>query len=57
MIFDVIGDLLADRRQLKQFGFNDRVVGLLGQCFPVSDTWPLDLADSQANPCPTIPMS
>ena len=29
MIFDVIGDLLADRRQRKQFGFNERIVGLL----------------------------
>ena len=28
MIFDVIGDLLADRRQRKQFGFNERIVGL-----------------------------
>ena len=29
MIFDIIGDLLADRRQRKQFGFNERIVGLL----------------------------
>ena len=29
MIFDVIGDLLADRRQRKQFGFNERIIGLL----------------------------
>ena len=33
MIFDVIGDLLADRRQRKQFGFNERIVGLLDK-FP-----------------------
>jgi hypothetical protein len=33
MIFDIIGDLLADRRQRKQFGFNERVVGLLDK-FP-----------------------
>jgi hypothetical protein len=33
MIFDVIGDLLADRRQRKQFGFNKRIVGLLDK-FP-----------------------
>jgi hypothetical protein len=25
MIFDVIGDLLADRHQRKQFGFNERI--------------------------------
>jgi hypothetical protein len=29
MILDVIGDLLADRRQRKQLGFNERIVGLL----------------------------
>jgi hypothetical protein len=28
MIFDVGGDLLADRRQRKQFGFNERIGGL-----------------------------
>jgi hypothetical protein len=28
MTFDVIGDLLADRRQRKQFGFNERIFGL-----------------------------
>ena len=33
MIFDVIGDLVADRRQRKQFGFNERIVGLLDK-FP-----------------------
>ncbi len=33
IIFDVIGDLLADRRQRKQFGFNERIVGLLDK-FP-----------------------
>jgi len=26
MIFNVIGDLVADRRQRKQFGFNERIV-------------------------------
>jgi hypothetical protein len=31
MIFDVIGDLITHGRQLKQFGFNDRIVGLLGK--------------------------
>ena len=39
MIFDVFGDLLADRRQRKQFGLNERIIGLLDK-FP--DTWPLD---------------
>jgi hypothetical protein len=29
MIFDIIGDLLADRHQGKQFGFNERIVGPL----------------------------
>ena len=33
MIFDVICDLIADRRQRKQFGFNERIVGLLDK-FP-----------------------
>ena len=33
MIFDVIGDLISDRRQRKQFGFNERIVGLLDK-FP-----------------------
>jgi hypothetical protein len=33
MIFDVIGDLLADRRQRQQFGFNERIVGLMDK-FP-----------------------
>jgi len=31
MIFDVIGDILAERRQLKQLVLDDRVVGLLGK--------------------------
>ena len=31
MIFDVVGDLITHGRQLKQFGFNDRIVGLLGK--------------------------
>jgi hypothetical protein len=34
MIFDVICDLLADRRQRKQFGFNERIIGLLDK-FPI----------------------
>jgi hypothetical protein len=34
MIFDVIGDLVADRRQRKQFGFNERIIGLLDK-FPI----------------------
>jgi hypothetical protein len=34
MIFDVIGDLLADRRQRKQFGSNERIVGPLDK-FPI----------------------
>jgi hypothetical protein len=29
MFFDVIGDLIADRCQRKQFGFNERIIGLL----------------------------
>jgi hypothetical protein len=33
MIFDVIGDLVANRRQSKQFGFNERIIGLLDK-FP-----------------------
>jgi len=33
MIFDVIGDLFANRRQRKQFRFNERIVGLLDK-FP-----------------------
>ena len=33
IIIDVIGDLLADRRKRKQFGFNERIVGLLDK-FP-----------------------
>jgi hypothetical protein len=28
MIFDVIGDLLADRCQRTEFGFDERIVGL-----------------------------
>jgi hypothetical protein len=31
MVLDIIGDLLADRRQLKQLGLDDRIVGLLGK--------------------------
>ena len=31
---DVIGDLVADRRQRKQFGFNERIIGLLDK-FPI----------------------
>jgi hypothetical protein len=27
MIFDVFGDLLADRRQRQHFGFNERILG------------------------------
>jgi hypothetical protein len=34
MIFDTIGDLLADRGQLKQVFFDDRIVRLLGK-FPI----------------------
>jgi hypothetical protein len=34
MIIDVIGELLADQRQRKQFGFNERIVGPLDK-FPV----------------------
>jgi hypothetical protein len=30
MIFDVFGDLLADRRQIKQLIFDKRIVGPLG---------------------------
>jgi hypothetical protein len=33
MIFNVIGDCLADRRQRKQFVFNEKIVGPLGK-FP-----------------------
>jgi hypothetical protein len=33
MIFKVIGDCLADRRQLKQFAFNENIVGPFGK-FP-----------------------
>jgi hypothetical protein len=31
MIFDVIGDLITHGRQLKQFGFYDGIVSLLGK--------------------------
>jgi hypothetical protein len=31
MIFDVIGDLITHGRLLKQCGFNDRTIGLLGK--------------------------
>jgi hypothetical protein len=34
MIFDIIGDLIADRSQRKQFGFNERIVGALEK-FPI----------------------
>jgi hypothetical protein len=34
MIFDIIGDLLAGRRQRKQFGSNERIVGPLDK-FPI----------------------
>jgi hypothetical protein len=34
MVLDTIGDLLADRRQLKQVFFDDRIVRLLGK-FPI----------------------
>jgi hypothetical protein len=34
LIFDVVGDLLAVRRQLKQVSFDDRIVRLLGK-FPI----------------------
>jgi hypothetical protein len=28
MIFDIIGDLLADRGQRTEFGFDERIIGL-----------------------------
>ena len=31
MVLDIIGDLLADRRQLKKLVLDDRIVGLLGK--------------------------
>ena len=31
MVLDIIGDLLADRRQLKHLVLDDRIVGLLGK--------------------------
>jgi hypothetical protein len=34
MVFDVIGDLLAERRQLKQLVLHESIVGLLGK-FPI----------------------
>src|SRR6202166_838654 len=34
MVFDVIGDLVADRRQLKQLVLHERIVGLFGK-FPI----------------------
>ncbi|MEH2480580.1 hypothetical protein V1282_003937 [Nitrobacteraceae bacterium AZCC 2146] len=34
MVLDIIGDLLAVRRQLKQVFFDDRIVRLLGK-FPI----------------------
>ena len=36
MVFNVIGDLLADRRQRKQFSFDERIVELLDK-FPTLD--------------------
>ena len=54
MIFDVIGDLFTHGRQLKQLGFDNRIVGPARQ---VADTWPLRPADSRANPCRTILMN
>ena len=47
MVFDVIGDLLADQRQVKHLVFDDRIVGPARQ---VSDTSPLDLVDSRLVP-------
>jgi hypothetical protein len=44
MIFDVTGDLFTHGCQLKQLGFNDRIIGLLGELL-------LGPVDSQANPC------
>jgi hypothetical protein len=35
MIFDVIGDLIADRRQLKQLVVDEMIVALLGK-FPIN---------------------
>jgi hypothetical protein len=34
MILDIVGNLLADRRQLKHLVLDDRIVGLLGK-FPI----------------------
>ena len=39
MIFDVVGDLLAVARQLKQVFFDDRIVRLLGK-FPIRGRLP-----------------
>jgi hypothetical protein len=36
MIFDIVGGLLAERRQLKQLVLDDRIIGLLGK-FPKKD--------------------
>jgi hypothetical protein len=44
MIFDVIGDLLADRRQLKQLVVDERIVAR-----QISYKWLLGPVDSQAN--------
>jgi hypothetical protein len=52
MIFDVIGDLFTHGRQLEQFVFDNRIVGLLGK-FPILGRFPVD---SRANPCCTVPM-
>jgi hypothetical protein len=31
MVLDIIGDLFTHRRQLEHFGFDDRIVSLLGK--------------------------
>ena len=38
MIFDVIGDLLADGREFKQLVLDDRILGLLGK-LPILAAW------------------
>jgi hypothetical protein len=54
MVLDIAGDLLADRRQLKQLVLDDRIVGLLGE-FPIRGR----LVPQIVRPvhCRTIPMS
>jgi hypothetical protein len=54
MVLDIIGDLLADRRQLKHLVLDDRIVGLLGK-LPIHGRLVPEI--SQANPCRSIPMS